>query len=79
MGHHINEKGQFQSDKFPELAPDKIVLSFKDPVAREALMQFAGRTKDMRLGADILLRCMTITEESGESKEMGQYGHDNDT
>jgi len=41
MGHHINDKGEFQSDKYPEIGPDKIVLSFKDPLARTALYQLA--------------------------------------
>lgn len=27
MSHHINEEGQFQSDKYPWLTPDMIILS----------------------------------------------------
>lgn len=30
MGHHIDAEGRFQSDKYPELAPDKVVISLKD-------------------------------------------------
>ena len=41
MGHHLNEKGEFQSDKYPDLPPDRIVLSFHDPRARTALRMLA--------------------------------------
>ena len=56
MGHHIDENGRFQSDKYPDLAPDKIVLSFKDPAARRALRLFVHATLDAELGRDILTR-----------------------
>ena len=29
MGHHIDPRGRFQSDPYPALAPDKIVVSVK--------------------------------------------------
>jgi len=53
MGHHINKEGQFQSDLHPELPPNKITLSFKDPVARKALHVYAEYTKDKELADDI--------------------------
>ena len=53
---HINKDGQFQSDKYPDLAPDKIVLSFKDPEATTALMMFAVRTTNAQLSKDIIKR-----------------------
>lgn len=56
MGHHIDSRGRFQSDKYPELPPDKIILSFKDGAARDALASFAKRTEDRELGEDILTR-----------------------
>ena len=56
MGHHINAIGQFQSDKFPEIGVDNIVLSFKDVHARSALALYAQRTDDRELGADIKQR-----------------------
>ena len=46
MGHHIDSKGRFQSDKYPDLAPDKIVLSFKDPRAQHALITLAAAYLD---------------------------------
>jgi len=53
MGHHINKEGKFQSDLHPELPPNKIILSFKDPVARKALHIYAEHTKDKELAEDI--------------------------
>ena len=56
MGHHINKEGQFQSDKYPELRPDKIVLSFKDEAAREALRVYVKHAQDKELSQDIATR-----------------------
>ena len=62
MGHHINEEGRFQSDKYPDLDPDKIVLSFKDPNAHGALRNLAYHydKTDPELADDIRLRLRTI-------------------
>jgi len=60
MGHHIDVNGKFQSDKHPELPPDKIILSFKDPAARQGLRMFAAVTGDQELAADIIERLGTI-------------------
>jgi len=62
MPSHINEQNQFQSDLHPELPPDKIILSFKDPLAREALALYANGTSDIQLGQDIMKRIGTIVE-----------------
>lgn len=58
MGHHIDKEGRFQSDKYPDLPPDKIVLSFKDPRARTALYALAEcyEAADPELSADIRTR-----------------------
>lgn len=53
MGHLINKNGQFQSDKYPELKPDKIILSFKDKAARKALHEYIKYSKDQELSEDI--------------------------
>ena len=63
MGEHINAKGQFQSDKYPDLAPDKIILSFKDAAARLALKRFADMTQDRELAEDIKTRLKSIQKE----------------
>ena len=62
MGHHIDSEGRFQSDKYPDLAPDKIVLSFKDPHARVVLGMYAVHCGDdaPELAADIQERLRTI-------------------
>ena len=58
MGHHIDDQGRFQSDRHPNLAPDKIVLSFKDMRARGALMALAEayHDADPELAEDIVTR-----------------------
>lgn len=62
MGHHIDSKGRFQSDKYPDLPPDKIVLSFKDPRAYRALRRVAVDylQTDPELSFDIWARMDTI-------------------
>ena len=64
MGHHIDSEGRFQSDKYPDLPPDKIVLSFHDTDARTALLLYASITDDLDLSDDI--------EDRIESIEGGQ-------
>lgn len=60
MGHHIDSEGRFQSDKYPDLAPDKIVLSFKDEAARHCLRAYAEITDDKELGEDLAARLNSI-------------------
>jgi len=59
MGHHINKDGNFQSDKYPNMAPNTIkmrgpILDFNNPEHRERLKRFALKTKDKELGEEIL-------------------------
>ncbi len=56
MGHHLDSEGRFQSDKYPELSPDKIILSFHDQLARQSLRYYAKYTDDKELADDILCR-----------------------
>jgi len=65
MGHHIDKNGMFQSDRHPELAPDKIVLSFKDISAQYALRMLAisYSHKDPELSADSSTRLRSRREE----------------
>lgn len=46
MGHHINEKKQFQSDLHPELPPNKIIVSFDHPQSWPALAALAEGYED---------------------------------
>ncbi len=62
MGHHIDKQGRFQSDKYPDLAPDKIVVSFKHPQARNALLALATgyAESDPELAEDIRTRLRSL-------------------
>ena len=62
MGHHIDEEGRFQSDKYPDLPPDKIIISFKHPQAWKGLVIIAEdyRAIDPELADDILTRIRSI-------------------
>ena len=56
MSSHIIQvdgKPMFQSDKYPDLEPNHIVLSFDDPAARRALWKLCDVTKDRALAEDI--------------------------
>ena len=70
MSNHINTAGQFQSDLHPNLAPDKIVLSFKDPVAIRALATLATDYQDVDadLSRDINLRLASIIDPGGHHR-----------
>ncbi len=63
MCHYLNAHGQFQSDQYLFLAPDEIVLSFKDPAAMGALYTFTDWTDDDDLAVAILKRLDTIADE----------------
>lgn len=62
MGHHIDSEGRFQSDRHPELAPDKVVLSFQDERAHRALAALAEdyMGTDKEFGLDVMVRLMDI-------------------
>ena len=73
MGHHIDENGEFRSDLWngtqpgkPDIGTDKIVLSFKDPLARRALWALAldYRYAGGGLGDDIQERLQSIESVS---------------
>ena len=69
MCHYLNALGQFQSDQYLFLAPDEIVLSFKDSAAMEALYTFADWTDDDDLAVATRKRLDTIAEEYVQSWE----------
>lgn len=43
MPAHLNDKGQFQSDKYPTCPADKVPLSVNDPTAQDLLWEYANR------------------------------------
>lgn len=63
MGHHINKNGEFQSDKYPDLKPNKIIISFKDPAGKIALREYAKHAEDKELGRDILRALNNLKEK----------------
>lgn len=67
MCHYLNALGQFQSDQYLCLAPDEIVLSFRDPAAIEALQAFADLTEDDDLPGAIVQRLDAIADECVKS------------
>ncbi len=69
MSRHLNAHGQFQSDQYLFLAPDEIVLSFKDSAAMEALYLFADWTDDDDLAVAIRKRLDAIADEVVQSWE----------
>ena len=77
MGHHIDSEGRFQSDRYPDLGPDKIVVSFRHPQARRALSVLAddyaetdpGLAEDIRARLRSLARADAVEaqEQNGEA------------
>ena len=69
MGHHIDKEGRFQSDRHPDLEPDKIIVSFKHPQARPALAALAEAYQevDVELADDIRERLRTISSVSNSN------------
>lgn len=45
MGAHIDDGGEFQSDKYPTCPPGKVPLSTKDPTAQDLLWEYAQRRR----------------------------------
>lgn len=55
MGAHIDQNGEFQSDKYPTCPPGKVPLSTKDPTAQDLLWEYAQRRRavDAEFAADL--------------------------
>ena len=62
MGHHINDQGEFQSDKHPELPPDRIRLNFNNERSHRALWFLAQdyEDHDSQLAQDIRSRLRAL-------------------
>jgi hypothetical protein len=70
MSHHLID-GKFKSDKYPDLAPDKIVVSFKHAEAWPALAALAEGydERDPELADDIRTRLQSIKNEIDRSAD----------
>lgn len=69
MGHHIDDQGQFQSDKYPELGPDKVVISLKDPLTWAGPRMIAVQQQDggdRGFGDDLLERLDVLLKKFEE-------------
>jgi len=62
MSHRIDEQGRFQSDKHPDLPPDRIRLSFERKASHPALAALAEAYQDIDPGLanDIRARLRTV-------------------
>ena len=58
MGHHLTSDKKFKSDKYPWCPEGFFALKFSDPIAREAILYYAGKTKDAELAEDLAITCM---------------------
>ena len=47
MGSHLNENGEFQSDKYPTCPAGKVPLSIKDLTAQDLLWEYAQRRREV--------------------------------
>lgn len=67
MGHHIDSKGRFQSDKYPQTPPDKVVLSLTDPKVQPLLLLVATayETHDAEFAEDLRKRVLELMEKPG--------------
>lgn len=67
MGHHINDKGEFQSDRHPELPPDHILISARHPEAGPALYALAMAIKESE--PDRAVRILEALESPEDAPE----------
>ena len=51
MGHHLTSEGTFKSDKYDWCPEGYLALSFKDPLAHDAIDLYA--TEDEELSKDL--------------------------
>ena len=54
MGHHLDETGEFKSDKYDWCPVGYFALSFDDPLALQAIRRYAAITEDKELSKDLL-------------------------
>jgi len=52
MGHHI-KNGKFKSDKYSWCPEGFFVMKFTDPDAKDPILLYSDRTKDLELAEDL--------------------------
>ncbi len=62
---HINEHGQFQSDKYPTTPPDLVPLKVTDPMAQDLLIEYARRRRqiDKQFSDDLIYRLKQVMQQ----------------
>jgi len=67
-GHHINEDGQFQSDKHPELEPDRVLINISKPRNWPGLRLIADayQEKDPEFAEDLRGRIAALESEASD-------------
>lgn len=66
-GHHINPAGEFQSDKHPDLPPDRLRVNISRPENWPALLLLADayQEKDAEFADDLRGRILALAEKRG--------------
>ena len=41
MGHHLDANGDFQSDKHPELKPNRVLVNLENPLSARGMLRLA--------------------------------------
>jgi len=65
MGHHLTKEGKFKSDKYSWCPEGFFALKLTDPVAQDAAIEYALKTEDTGLAADLIQAVANIRKESG--------------
>lgn len=62
MGHHFDDQGRFQSDKHPDMPPDRLRVSIANPRSARALLQLAKdyREHDPEFSDDLRRRVVEL-------------------
>lgn len=62
MGAHLNDKGEFQSDKYPTCPADKVPLSVHDKDAQPFLWAYAElhKSRDHEFAIDLQARLRAV-------------------
>jgi len=73
VGHHIDSEGRFQSDKYPDLPPDKVVISLKDPRSWPGMRMIAAAysDEDYEFAGDLFIRIDSLVAIAAAKKDEG--------
>jgi len=72
MGHHINKKGQFKSDKYKWCPAGFFALKFTDELACKVIISYAMKTHDKELSDDLMATVMKEQPHLSKTARMKQ-------